>query len=88
MAYSTTKVQKENKRKIKNKGKGQGNEVSSDNSPARNAPCDASLPRDNTPLPRHVSLPRESLLLTLTKTICQLVMLYVTPYYLGMFHSS
>ena len=66
MAYSTTKVHKENKRKIKKKGKGQGqgqgNEVSSDNSPASNAPRDASLPRDNTPLPRHVSLPRESLL--------------------------
>ena len=61
MAYSTTKVHKENKRKIKKKGKGQGNEVSSDNSPASNAPRDASLPRDNTPLPRHVSLPREPL---------------------------
>ena len=62
MAYSTTKVHKENRRKIKKKGKGQGNEVSSDNSPASNAPRDASLPRDNTPLPRHISLPRESLL--------------------------
>ena len=59
---ATTKVHKENKRKIKKKGKGQGNEVSSENSPVGNAPRDASLPRDNTPLPRHVSLPRESLL--------------------------
>ena len=46
-AYSTTKVHKENKRKIKKKGKGQGqgNEVSSENSPVGNAPRDASLPR-------------------------------------------
>ena len=60
MAYSTTKVHKENKRKIKKKGNGQGNEVSSDNSPASNAPRDALLLRDVS-LPRNASSPREPL---------------------------